>query len=674
MKIFEKKPARVTAFVLSLALVCSCVGISTYAAGISKKDEQENANSGSSSASAGLSGIMAGQDETVYVIASADGTPEKVIVSNWIKNPTGSDTLTDDADLSNVVNVKGDETYTINSENMRVWDAKGNDIYLQGESSKTLPVDISIQYTLDGKAISPDELAGKSGKVTIRFNYTNTQYKTVKIDGKDEKIYVPFVMLTGMILDNDCFKNIEISNGKILNDGDHTVVAGLALPGLSENLNLTDSSYSLPDYVEITADVTDFELSTTLTLATNEVFNGLDFDDTDSLDDLSGAIGQLTDAMDQLMDGSSALYDGLSTLLQKSGILIAGIDKLAAGSNELASGTKDLKDGAAELQENMELLSLGLNKLSSNSASLTEGAEDVFNIFLAQANAELKKAGMDDTTLTIENYAKTLQNLLDSMKLPEDKNPIYKKVNAAVKANEPEIRKGVEAAVRQNVLNGILDKMGNPMTAADYEKAVASGNTSAQIQAITAALDAQMNSDTIKAAIDANVEREIEKLTQKNMKSITEQLTGLKDQLDSYNEFYEGIVDYTDGVDEANTGAAELNAGSKDLAAGTIKANAGANKLAAGIKELQSGGKALTEGVTQLKNGAMQLSGGLKQFNEQGVQKLSDLVNGDVSGFITRLRATADVSKDYTTFSGNTGKKDSTVRFIYRTDAIEKAE
>lgn len=148
---------------------------------------------------------------------------------------------------------------------MTVWDAQGNDIYYQGNIQKELPVGLSVRYYLDGKSVSPEELKGKSGKVTIRFDYENRQYETVQINGVNQRIYVPFAMLTGMILDNDTFQNVQITNGKLVNDGDRTVVVGLAFPGLQENLNLSRDDLSIPDSVEITADVTNFSLGMTVT-------------------------------------------------------------------------------------------------------------------------------------------------------------------------------------------------------------------------------------------------------------------------------------------------------------------------------------------------------------------------------------------------------------------------
>ena len=195
---------------------------------------------------------------------------------------------------------------------------------------------LSVTYQLDGKSITAEELAGKSGKVTIRYTYTNRQYKTVEIDGRQEKIYVPFAMLTGLMLDNKVFSNVTVTNGKVVDDGSHTVVVGIAFPGMQSNLNLSSEKFEIPESVEITADVRNFRMTNTVTLATNEIFSRLDTSKLDGkVEDPRESLNTLTDAMQQLTDGSSKLYDGLNTLLEKSGELIAGINKLADGAASL---------------------------------------------------------------------------------------------------------------------------------------------------------------------------------------------------------------------------------------------------------------------------------------------------------------------------------------------------
>ena len=440
------KCKKIVAIGLCAALCLGGAGLAFAQTGSKTETTAPAAESVSSTVAQNIS-----KDETVYVLAGADGSVKKIIVSDWIKNQLGSATVTDKSDLNNIENVKGDESYSVNGDNMKVWDAQGNDIYYQGDIQKELPVGMSVSYTLDGKTISADELAGKSGKVTIRFDYDNRQYETVQINGTNQRIYVPFAMLTGMILDNDCFSNVQVSNGKLVNDGDRTVVAGLAFPGLQENLALSRDQLSIPDYVEVTADVKNFSLGMTVTLACNDVFSQIDDVNFTTADGATASIGKLTDAMTQLLDGSSALYDGLSTLLDKSKELATGVEELAAGAKAIRDGAGSVDEGTAALKAGLAELSTGLNTLSSNSEALNEGAEKVFTTLLSTAATQIRQAGLTVPDLTIDNYAQVFNELITSL----DENAVYEKalqqVTAAVEENRPLITEKVTAAVRQQV-------------------------------------------------------------------------------------------------------------------------------------------------------------------------------------------------------------------------------
>ena len=662
----NKHLVKIICISLCAALILCGVGVGAFAAGagsaIKNVDTPKEDTAVTTSLSSGQGDTF--KDETVYVMAAADGSPKEIIVSDWIKNPTKADELKDSSELKDIENVKGDESYTMSTDGAMVWGAKGNDIYYQGTTDKKLPVSVKMSFTLDGKSICADDLAGKSGKLVMRIDYTNEQYENVKIDGKDEKIYVPYAVLSGMVLPNENFSNVEVSNGRSLNDGEKTIVAGMAFPGISENLDLDSDKLDIPDHVEITADVKDFELETTLTLVTNEVFNEIDTKDIDSADELKDKLNQLTDAMKQLTEGSSQLYDGLQTLLSKT-------DELVGGANKLKTGSKALKDGALKLDK-------GLDELSSNSAKLNGGAKQVFETLLSTASAQLKSAGLDVGTLTIENYDKVLTGAINSL----DESAVRKKataeakkqVTAGVEQRDAEIRAGVEAAVRKNVLEGVLKQAGLNMTADQYNAAVAAGQIPESVQnSVSQAVEATMNSAGIKATIEKNVSAKKQELIEQNMKSENVQsqiesavqtakngamsVKTLKGQLDSFGEFYAGLADYTAGVDEAADGADTLFAG--------------AGKLYAGILQLSDGTTQFKDGVKKLSDGALQLSDGIKEFNEQGIQKLVDAVNGDLAGLSARVKAMIDVSKDYQSFSGKDADTSGSVKFIYRTDEIK---
>ncbi|MCR5653628.1 MAG: hypothetical protein K6F88_07480 [Ruminococcus sp.] len=725
----KKYAPKIVSAALSLMLVLSIVATTAYTAGA----ENSSANSDTNASEKSKGDLF--KEESVYVISDAEGNPDKIIVSDWIKNPDKLNTISDKSNLSDIKNVKGDETYKLNPDNMCVWNAEGNDIYYQGTSDADLPVDLRVSYIMDGRAMSPKEIAGKSGKVTIRFDYKNKQYETVKIDGREERIYVPFVMLTGMMLDNEKFSNVSVSSGKVINDGNHTIVAGFAMPGMEDNLDLDLDKLRIPDYVEITADVKDFELSTTLTVATSDMFSDIDFTDVDkTVDDLNEKLDSLTDATNKLVDGSSKLYDGISTLLNKSGSLISGVQALADGAEKLSKGASELdkgagklqkgakkldkgaaslKTGAAKMQSGLSELANGLGQLSSNSSALTGGAKEVFNTLLSTADKQIAAAGLKADKLTIENYSKVLSDIVKSLN-EDDVRKLAEKaaresVEQTVRSQEELIKAGVAAAVKEQVLEGVLKAAGLNMTPEQYSEAVQNGSIPAETQAqINGAVEQKMKTDEIESTINTQTEQQIQNLIDTNMKSEAVQtqieqavqtakagaasISALKKQLDSFNEFYQGIITYTSGVDSASGGANQLSEGSekltggtKELKNGTKQLRKGASDLKNGTSQLASGSRTLYNGVNQLNNGtgalvdgvklldegALTLRDGIKKYKQEGIDVLVDAIDGKAETLINRLKAISKVSKHYNSFSGIADDMDGKVNFIYKTDSVE---
>lgn len=624
------------------------------------------------------------KDETVYVLAASDGTVKKVIVSDWLKNSAGDKNLADISALTNIENVKGNEAYTSDGKNSLVWTSDGNDIYYRGTTENELPVEISISYMLNGNAITPEALAGKSGKVTIRFDYTNNAFEMKEIGGRQEKIFVPFAMLTGMILDNEVFRNVEVTNGRLINDGSRTVVAGIALPGLQESLGIDKDILEIPEYIEVTADVTNFTMGMTATVATNEVFNNINTDKLDSENDLSSSLTELTDAMMQLKDGSSDLYDGLCTLLEKSDKLVKGINQLEDGSKALADGTKSVDSGASELQSGAAQLSSGLQKLVQNNEALNGGAKQVFDTLLDTANTQIQASGLSVPALTIDNYSDVLNKTIMSLDESSIYNQALAQVTEKVNAQRDYIRSQVESAVRQQVTAQVSAAVTQQMKDKGLtDEMLRSEEMQKQISALTEKnVNEQMGSDAVKSTIDNQTELQVQKAISDNMASEEVQgrlaaasagaqsLISLKSQLDSYNSFYLGLLSYTSGVTEASGGAQALKNGADSLKSGTSQLAAGSDQLYSGIRTLQDSTPALIDGITKLRDGSLLLSDGLKEFDEQGISKLVNAVDGDLAGLTERIEAVKSVSLNYKAFSGISENMDGQVKFFFRTDSI----
>ncbi len=343
-----------------------------------KTDQETPAGKESDETSTGSDIPM--KDESVYVIADAAGAVQKVIVSDWIKNAAKADTLEDVSTLEEIENLKGDETFEETDDNGLAWAAGGNDIYYQGTSTQELPVTISVTYYLDGEEMSPEEIAGKSGEVTIRYDFENHMEQEVELNGEKVSLHVPFAVVTGWLLDVDNLKDAQITNGKILTDGDHTIAVGLTLPGMADDLE-TEAYASLtglmkadvPDYVEITGQAENFEWNTGYTIVTNELFTAAEGEAESVIDDLFGKLSALT----------------------------AGVVKLSGGATELDDGAGELKSGAASLAD-------GLGTLTENNDALKEGAKQIFDGVLNTVQDELAASGVNLEELTMDNYDVTL--------------------------------------------------------------------------------------------------------------------------------------------------------------------------------------------------------------------------------------------------------------------------
>lgn len=427
------------------------------------------------------------KSETVYVNANADGSVDKITVSDWLKNHGSSDALEDFSNLTNIKNVKGDETFTQNADGSIVWDSKGNDIYYQGETNEELPVTMKVSYYLDGEKMDPKDMAGKSGEVKIRFDYYNNSNETVKVKGKKYNIKTPFTMVTGMILSSDVFSNIEVKNGKVISDGDKSVVVGLAFPGLKSSLNLASydklEDVDIPDYVEVTAKADKFELALTATAATTGTLKNIDTSDLNDVDDLKENMDKLTDATDKLIDGSEALSEGMGTLSSSAGEYTkgvstanAGVKQLVSGLNTLNSKSSQLESGVESLNEGLKALKKGTKALNSGISSYTKGVSSLdAGLQSAAGGTDKLQQGAGALSKGITGYTEGANDLangiaklngkvsgMSSLKLPSEEE--LKAVKSASSSLESDAKKLQESAA---TLQSAIEKMNQLSTAVD---------------------------------------------------------------------------------------------------------------------------------------------------------------------------------------------------------------
>ncbi len=428
-KLKSKYIVRVVAGVLTIALVGTGIGATAVFAEKNSTAVTAEADSTTDSSkdaddiadklmdSVSLKDSDADKDESVYLISDANGNVNKTIVVDHLKNKDKKDTLEDASNLSDIENVKGKEKFTQSGDKL-TWQAGGKDIYYQGTATEEPPVTQKVTYYLDGKEISPEDLAGKSGKVKIRFDYTNTTSYTETVNGEKQTVSVPFAAITGLVL-GDGFENIEVTNGKAEVSDSSSVVLGYALPGLKDSLGIKDKDLdgdvNIPEYMEMTADVKNFSMPAAMTF----VVNASDYVSTDGIDtsDLDDMINDLKDASTQLQDGSKTLAEGTDTLSDGLSTLQSKLGTFASGVGTLQSGLKTYTDGVSTL-------SGGLNTLGNSTGALVSGADKLNSGAgqLASGSATLKDGlkSYTDGASTLAAGASNLDAGMDTLKSGTD--------------------------------------------------------------------------------------------------------------------------------------------------------------------------------------------------------------------------------------------------------------
>lgn len=468
------------------------------------KDDEEDLKEVLSSKISKAADEEVGKEETVYVVADNSGKAKDVIVSDWLKNPDGNETIEDVSDLKDIKNVKGKEKFE-EKDGKITWKAKGKDIYYQGKTDKELPVKQTISYYLDGEKMDPDEIAGKSGKVTIRFDYKNNQKTTTTVDGKKYSVYVPFTIMTGMILD-DSFTNVKVKNGKVISDGDKNMVVGVAMPGLKDSLKVTSSDFSedidIPEYVEVTADVKDFSMDMTMSVMLSGITSSDNVEDFVDLSDLDDAIDTLSDSSSQLADGTKELREGLEQLRSK-------VPALADGANTLNSSTESLRNGVSSLDATLNTAMTEEEKAAaSKQASETVDAQaDSIKKQAADTVASQKESIEKQASATVDAQAEAIKKQAADT-VAAQQAEIAKQAEALVTAQEADIKSQADQLVDAEA--GNIQKLAAAAVKAEFDagqrQAIANQAKATTTSTVSAALkgNAQLL-PILKAGIKANV-------------------------------------------------------------------------------------------------------------------------------------------------------------------------
>ena len=674
-KLKSKYIVRVVAGVLTIALVGTGIGATAVFAEKNSTAVTAEADSTTGSSkdaddiadklmdSVSLKDNDADKDESVYLISDANGNVNKTIVVDHLKNKDKKDTLEDASNLSDIENVKGKEKFTQSGDKL-TWQAGGKDIYYQGTATEEPPVTQKVTYYLDGKEISPEDLAGKSGKVKIRFDYTNTTSYTETVNGEKQTVSVPFAAITGLVL-GDGFENIEVTNGKAEVSNSSSVVLGYALPGLKDSLGIKDGDLdgdvNIPEYMEMTADVENFSMPAAMTF----VVNASDYVSTDGIDtsDLDDMINDLKDASTQLQDGSktlaegtdtladglstlqsnlgtfasgvgtlqsglktytdgvSTLSGGLNTLGNSTGALVDGADKLNSGAGQLASGSATLKDGLKSYTDGASQLNTGLNQLNDNTGSLATGVtslNDGAKTLSDGINAANKgAAGVSAGAAQLKTSIDTAKTGADSLaagakQVDEGVGQLTQSLSDMPETIKTNINKSLEPLNELNVgtLFKTLGYIDTDKITADNVSAAADAavnNAGDIIDALTNMQNQNPSATYNQILVGLSQGKGAVSVYSAVNQSVTDSASTVQALKDGSAKVSDGASSLDAGLGQLSDGASELSSGASDLAKGTTQLATGATELQTGTQSLADKLPELTKGITSLVNGSNEL-------------------------------------------------------------------
>lgn len=634
------------------------------------------------------------KEETVYATLDANGGVTDVIVSDWLKNSGQVDSVKDSSTLKDITNTKGNEKFTQSGDSL-TWDTSKSDIYYQGTAEKSeLPVGMQITYKLDGEEVSPKDIVGKSGKLEMTIKYSNTSKKQVTVAGEKKDIYTPFLMATGMILPVDKFDNIDIDNGKVLSEGENNIVIAYGMPGLSESLDLknvdlgddvdvdTDElNDKITDSVKITADVKDFSMSQTYTVATADLFKDIDIDRVDDLDKLDDKIDDMKDAGEQLVDGTKSLKDGLNTLNKNFATYAKGIKSANKGAKALNKGAKSLKKGTNAYTKGTDQLLKGVNSYVKGAKSLGQGVNSY-----ADGAKQIADGlnTLDKSTKTFPKQYKTfgdgVQTFVGAVSklMTEENMKQLTDGTAALKAGVKSVDDGVgqlQAGMKQ--VNGLVENalqqqnelkalLANDSLTAEQKAAVKEALTAlSSVDIVTnGKADGEYDKDgkadlaaglaSIKAATDTKSKEQNLYNGAAALDTIAQTMSGYAAQLrGSATQLLDGEKTVRDAITQISTNITKLSKGGKTLTANNKKLKSGAAAIVKNSSTITTNSKKLTKNSSVLRKGVKQLAAGTKSLFA-GTKQL-DKATGTVSSGISKLYKGSDKLND----GMNTFKKDA---------------
>lgn len=601
-----------------------------------------------------------GKEEVIYIMSDAGGSVNGVYAVNIF----GKGDVTDYGDYTDVKLLNTNDTVTVDGDKI-TFSTDSEKAYCQGTLTYAeIPWNISIKYFLDGKELTPEEIAGKSGSLEIKFKIEkNNKCRT--------DFYDSFALQAAFTLDTKICSDIKADGATIANIGSSKQISYTVLPGKGIDTSITANvkHFEMPAAsingvkMNLDIEIDDSEITDKVT----ELHDGIEIID-DGANQLFDGSGELKDGGSSLKSGSSTLSDGVQSL--DSGItklsngiinLQSGLNALNAQSDNLTSGSSQVKSALSEIQsslnavstdtDNLKTLTAASGEIQTGITDLKNGAKEIKdNLGYAQYKAAMSANGLDIDALSSGN-AQAIENLnaqiaeLNTALLQIQGIPGYENQSALLQSQIYQLSLTVQLLQANNgaiygteqYLNSLSDGISQLYSGlAELEKSYSQFDKSISNLA-----------DTLSTMLV-------------NVSKLSDGINKLSAQ---YSELDGGINAYTSGVDKIVKGYSQLTSGAQGLAQGSKTLVEGSRTLDSSVSDLYDGIAELCDGAGKLSDGTGELKGKTSGMDEEIENKIDDILSS--------IRGS---DSETVSFVSEKNTSVRSVQFVIKTDPIEIPE
>lgn len=550
-----------------------------------------------------------GKEEVVYAMLDANESINEVYVVN-IFDKSGK--IVDYGDYSKVRNMTTNDEILVDGNQITI-NNTDNKLYYEGTLKKNqLPWNIDIKYYIDNIEYMPEDIAGKSGALTIK----------IKIDENkdiDNTFYENYAIQALVTLDTNKVKDIISKEATMANVGKNKQLTYTILPGKGAN----------------------------------KIKNGVS--------ELKEATDKLEVGAKELEDGSANLENGVTSL--KDGIIQIenALNELNSKSDSLTKGSAEFKSALMEVQSRLSNVSLQVDKteeLISASSQIKSSINELNSSIellknstgYGQYKTTVKENGLDVDNLKTEN-TKTINKITGQIKgLTNSYNKVKDIPGYEVQAKE--LKEQINELT--NIVKLLKGNNGAINGSEIYLNKVS--ESISQIYNGTSTLKEHYTN------FDESINILVSSLNEM-VASMPQLSNGINLLVEKYAELDNGINEYTDGV-------ARIVLGYKGIVDGASTLNEGTQSIRNGSSLLYGNMSKLLQGTSDLYNGTVDLAEGTDEFKNR-TSNIDTEVQNQVDEILINLTGDKD---ETTSFVSSENKEVQSVQFVIKTNDIKMEE